>query len=116
MRKGKYGARKVALDGYTFDSEAEARRYGWLKILQSQEKITGLRVHPRYEVQPAFIICGEKYRPIVYEADFSYVDEEGSWIVEDVKGAQTSVYKIKKKLFLYNYPEAKFYEIPAKEV
>jgi len=33
-----------------------------------------------------------------YRADFTYVNEDGQPIVEDVKGFRTPVYRLKKKL------------------
>ena len=47
---------------------------------------------------------GEKVKPLKYIADFCYY-ENGRFIVEDVKGYRTEVYKIKKKLFEYKYRE-----------
>ena len=42
---------------------------------------------------------------LCYEGDFEY-QENGQWIVEDVKGAETDVWKLKRKMFLANYPTA----------
>ena len=37
-------------------------------------------------------------------ADFKYLDmERGVWVVEDVKGMRTNVYKLKLKMFLRRY-------------
>lgn len=97
----KYGAKRVKADGYSFDSLMEARRYQQLKIMQLVGVIHSLEVHPRYEILPAHIhpITGRKVRAIYYEADFRYVvTESGATIVEDVKGAQTAVFKLKRKL------------------
>ena len=41
-------------------------------------------------------------RKVVYIADFVYV-KEGQTIVEDTKGYETEVWKIKRKLMLYRY-------------
>jgi len=44
-------------------------------------------------------------------ADFQYFDVPTSKIiVEDVKGMKTEVYKIKKKLLLWRYPDINFIE------
>ena len=45
-----------------------------------------------------------------YVADFYYKDGS-QWIVEDVKGLRTEVYKRKKRLFEKKYPYINFIEI-----
>ena len=99
----KYGARKVEINGHTFDSAAEGRRYQELRLLEKAGEISNLRVHPKYELQQSFKIDGDHYAAIAYEADFTYHDSDGTIVVEDVKGVETPVYKLKKKLFLYKY-------------
>lgn len=86
--RSKYGAKRTTVDGITFASRKEARRYGDLRLLERAGEIRGLRVQPRYPI----IINGQpvKYpsgRPLVYVADFSYYDvKRGATVVEDVKG------------------------------
>ena len=89
----KYNARTVIMDGYLFGSQAEAARYGELKLLERAGEIRGLVIHPRYSLTVKDILVG------VYEADFGYVvSETETLIVEDVKGEPTPVYRLKKKL------------------
>ena len=97
----KYGNRKVTLDGFTFDSIAESRRYQELKLLLAAGEIAGLEIHPRYEIIPAYTRCdGKRIRATYYEADFSYWDKAASYVVvEDVKGFQTEGFRLKRKLF-----------------
>lgn len=107
MAKSKYGNRRVKLDGYTFDSEAEARRYRELCLLQrtNPREIVDLEVHPRFKLWAnGELIC-------TYVADFSYseLNPEGGVrriVVEDVKGVATPEFKIKAKLFesWYRFP------------
>lgn len=106
-RPNKYHARKVKLDGITFDSQAEADRYRELRLLADQGYIQRLRVHPTYLLQEPFQHNGKRIQAIHYEADFEYWDG-GVWVVEDVKGYETAVFKIKRKLFLRKYPDADF--------
>jgi hypothetical protein len=110
MRRNKYGNRKTTVDGVEFDSAAEAARYRDLKLMESCGLIRGLTLHPRYTLLEAFTDrTGQRQRAIVYEADFSYFDEDdGAWIVEDVKGVKTAVFRLKRKLFLKRYPEFVF--------
>ena len=103
-RASKYGNRKVQADGYVFDSHAESARYGQLQLMVSAGAISDLRVHPIYELQRAFVDrVGVRQRAIYYEGDFEYW-EKGKKICEDVKGTEVAVFRIKRKLFLYNYP------------
>jgi hypothetical protein len=109
QRRGKYNAQPVDLDGYHFDSLAEYRRFGELTLLQLAGEIDNLKVHPTYELQPAFTHAGDKYRAISYEADFQYRDvHTGGIVVEDSKGFETYEFKLKKKLLLYHYPGIDF--------
>jgi hypothetical protein len=112
-RRHKYGAVAVEVDGIKFDSKAEARRYGELAMLERTGAIAHLKVHPRYELQRSFTDRdGVKHRAIYYEADFEY--ERGQdFVVEDVKGHETKEYLIKKKMFLYHYPDFVYLVIKA---
>ena len=87
----KYRAVKTIVDGITFDSKAEARRYGNLKILERAGTIDSLELQPRYDLVVNGSKCG------FYKADFRY-NEDGRQVVEDVKGMKTPVYNLKKKL------------------
>jgi len=102
--------------GFTADSFAEARRYGALLLLQRAGRIRELQVHPSYTVLPAFRDRrGRRHQAVAYEADFSYL-EDGETVVEDVKGAETDVWKIKEKMFLYSHREIAFRVLPAEDV
>lgn len=100
----KFKNTRVQEDGYAFDSKAECARYYELKLMQRAGQISALRVHPSYELQPAFKDRdGKHQRAIAYEADFAYI-EGNDLVVEDVKGHETKDYKIKAKLFRYRFP------------
>jgi Protein of unknown function (DUF1064) len=102
------GNERVVIDGYAFDSVNESRRYAELLLLERANVISGMAVHPRYELQAAFSdSAGERHRAIHYEADFSY-SMGGATIVEDVKGHRTEVFKLKEKLFRFRYPSIDF--------
>lgn len=100
----KYRNKKVILDDYVFDSSAEAKRYKELKILLKVGEIKELTLQPHFLLQESFRKNGKTYRKIEYIADFQYI-ENGKVIVEDVKGMQTDVFKLKHKLFEKKYPE-----------
>jgi hypothetical protein len=43
-QRPKYGNRKTEIDGYLFDSQAEARRYKELKLMQAAGEIDTLEL------------------------------------------------------------------------
>lgn len=98
----KYHAHKTVVDGITFDSRREARRYQELKLMERAGAIRDLQRQVRFELIPAFDVDGRHYRPTTYVADFVYV-EGGREIVEDCKGFRTDVYRLKRKLFAHRY-------------
>jgi len=103
MTRNKYNAVKTVVDGITFDSKAEARRYSELKLLEAAGEITHLELQPRF---PIFIdgqdVKFPNGRTLTYVADFRYYDKTGR-VVEDCKGFKTPVYKIKKALVEHIY-------------
>lgn len=99
----KYRNKKVIVDDYIFDSIQESKRYEELKLLLKANKIQNLELQPHFLLQESFKKNGKTYRKIEYIADFKYEQEE-QVIVEDVKGIQTDVFKIKHKLFEKKYP------------
>ena len=100
----KYRNKKIIVDDYIFDSIQESKRYKELKLLLRAGEISNLELQPHFLLQDRFKKNGKTYRKIEYIADFKYI-ENGKTIVEDVKGIQTEVFKIKHKLFENKYPE-----------
>ena len=95
----KYRAIKVQDDGYTFDSKIEHSRYCELRLLQKAGEIEELQVHPAFEVRwpPS------NKRICLVELDFTYRDAKGDWHYEDVKGFDTALSKLKRKLVEAHY-------------
>lgn len=102
----KYGNRKTVVDGITFASAKEARRYGELKLMERAGLVRLLTLQPRYPLKVNDkLVC-------TYVADFSYSTANGEgggigkMIVEDAKGFKTPEYKLKAKLFeaLFGFP------------
>lgn len=113
--KNKYNAKKTVINGVQFDSRKEGIRSAVLEQMMAAGKISGLSRQVKFILQEGYTNNqGQKIRPIYYIADFMYFDrEKHCWVVEDVKGSKatlTEVYKIKKKLFGYKYPEYIFVE------
>lgn len=113
MRKNKYHARKVTVDGITFDSRKEADRWRELQLLERAGKITELKRQVKFTLIPTQRkFCNEigkdgrfkngevLERPVAYIADFAYW-QDGKYIVEDTKGVKTPEYVIKRKLMLF---------------
>lgn len=105
FNRSKYGNKKT--NGY--DSKKEAKRASELQLLVRAGAITDLKEQVKIELQPSFKCNGKTERAIAYVADFTY-NQNGQEIIEDVKGFKTDVYKIKRKLLLYKYPNIKFIE------
>ena len=104
--KNKYNNKKIILDDIIFDSQKEAKRYAVLKILLRGGEIEDLKLQPEFILQESFVKNGKKFRPITYKADFQYYSvKENKIVVEDVKGIETEVFKIKRKLFEHKFPD-----------
>ena len=101
----KYGNEKVLdADGLRFDSKAEHRRWIYLRHLEAKGEIGDLRRQVPFELIPATPKpSGGKERACVYVADFVYVNESGDEVVEDVKGAVTPEFRLKRKLMLWQH-------------
>lgn len=109
--RSKYKAKKVTVQGITFDSQKEAKRFQELYLLERAGKIKDLRRQVKFVLIPAQYepdtvgVRGGKIRGKLierecsYKADFVYI-ENGKQVVEDTKGYKTPEYKIKKKLML----------------
>jgi len=94
----KFGARKTEFMGMKFDSKWEAERYGQLHLMQENGEITDLERQVRFNI----VIDGQKI--CAYIADYTYrkpnKNGELQYIVEDAKGVETDVFRLKKKLML----------------
>jgi len=100
----KYHAKKVKVDGMTFDSKREYARWKDLQLLQRAGKIQDLRRQVRFQLcETPYDEAGfALFRGVFYKADFVYI-ENGKTIVEDCKGFRTDAYLIKKKWFYDKY-------------
>lgn len=120
----KYKSQKCIVNGITFDSRKEARRWQELLLLSRAGVIQNLQRQVKYVLIPSQYETYERYgkngnklqdgrrlieRECSYVADFVYT-EDGKLVVEDVKGVRTKEYIAKKKMMLY------FHGIRIKEV
>ncbi|MFA5714417.1 MAG: DUF1064 domain-containing protein [Candidatus Paceibacterota bacterium] len=103
----KYHARKVIIDGYTFDSLAEGNRYTELKLLAYAGEISNLEIHPYFVLFPQKYIHGKKLNAIDYTGDFRYLDGNVN-VIEEVKGMMTRDAVLRINLFQRLHPEYEF--------
>lgn len=117
--KNKYHAKKITVDGETFDSQKEYQRWCQLRMIQKAGEIEGLQRQVTYTLIPEQreqskdvfrrgVKAGQPKpgkvleKAVTYKADFVYF-ERGREVVEDVKGFKTKDYVIKRKLMLWKY-------------
>lgn len=108
----KYKARRTEYDGIVYDSMLEAQVAERLDTLMSDRQSIHIVFWQRqipYELIPRH----GKDRAVVYKADFWVLvidgdndDDEGKVLIIEVKGYETAVWNLKRKLFLHLYPEA----------
>lgn len=89
----KYRAIPTLVDGIRFASKAEAARYSELKLLQQAGQVQWFIRQPSFDLPAG----------LRYVADFLVRWADGSVSVEDVKGMETEVFKMKRKLFEQQY-------------
>lgn len=75
-----------------FPSRREARRYDVLRQKEELGVISRLGLQPKYEI----VINGEKVCTVVL--DFKYLEYGVTWVVEDSKGHDNAMSKLKRKL------------------
>lgn len=121
----KYQNKKITVEGKTFDSIKEYRRFCQLEIMEKAGEISDLKCQVKFVLIPAQREeTGEVYtkgknkgqpklgkvieKECAYIADFTY-KQDGKLVVEDVKGyrdAKSAGYAkfiIKRKMMLYFY-------------
>lgn len=97
----KYKAKPCQVGAEKYRSKRERDRHRELLMLQRAGKIAGLMREVPFHLIDGIKIDGEaRRRPAVrYVADFVYSDvTSGRVVVEDAKGMQTPVYRLKKHL------------------
>lgn len=110
--QNKYHAKKTFIDGQKYDSKKEARRGEELKMLERIGMISDLKFQVPFILQDGFRHNGKAVLAIKYVADSTYT-EKGRQIVEDTKSPFTrknSLYQVKRKMFLFRYPDLIFRE------
>lgn len=106
----KYGAVPTLVDGIKFASKKEANRYRELRLLEKAGEIWDLELQPKFPLsvpstpgylRGAFRKCIDANGTVrlgEYRGDFKYRDKRTiPYVVEDVKGFKTPLYRWKKK-------------------
>lgn len=115
-KKHKYNAKKVVIDGISFDSIVESEYYTEvIKPGIETGEILKVDFHPKYVLVPKYVahINGKerKFQQMTYSADFRIFYADGTEKVIDIKGMIPAEFNIKCKLFLYLYDDVDFYII-----
>ena len=136
IRNAKKTVLEVNGKPHTFDSQAEALRYRELEQMQRAGIVKEIELQPVFTLQPGYWkcsdcheiwgsldlkkgccrICGKKLkktRARVYRADFRVTYFDGHQEIEDVKGMETEMFRFKRDLFEYRYPELSLKVVPA---
>lgn len=124
------------IDNILFDSKAEGMYYLYLKDLEKDGCIRDLTLQQKFLIHPRFqfvdpVKRGKKrYKKSIlaatyYIPDFTFtvrmpfsliagpvnlILNPGEQVVVDVKGMRTALYRLKRKMFLRQYPELVFIE------
>lgn len=101
--KSKYGSKKCEIDGHSFDSIMEGRFYVHLLLEKQKGNVKEFELQPKFLLQESFKKNGVTIRAINYFADFLVTYYDGTKVVYDVKGRETTDFKIKRKMFDYKY-------------
>lgn len=117
----KFNTKKIVVDGITFDSKKEARRYKELCLMERSCEITDLQRQVKFVLIPAQYETYERYgkkgqrlkdgkrcveKECAYIADFVY-KKDGYLVVEDAKGYRNpstsgyAYFALKRKLMLW---------------
>lgn len=132
FHRHKFNATRTVVEGVSFASKREAKRYGQLKALEKAGKIRDLELQPKFVFQSrqliatdlsmpehdtrSVLIRSDRYpngRVASYKADFRYIDvATGESIVEDAGSHATHKEAQKLRVALVEY----FYGVKVREV
>lgn len=64
-----------------------------------------ITLQPKLTLQPKFKRDGKTVLPVTYTPDFLTIDKDGIKVYWDAKGQSTQQGDLRRKLYLYRYPE-----------
>lgn len=108
LRGNKYSAQPEWVNGIRFASRREAKRYRQLLLLARAGEIINLELQPKFPLgtdEAPVLLRSARYpngRRASYFADFAYL-EKGERVVEDTKGMDTPLSKLKRAVVEAQY-------------
>ena len=115
----KYRNEKTVVNGIAFDSRLEAERFRQLLLLEQAGEISGLKLQYGLQINPPWTNphTGAKLKGSTYYADFAYIDTRShKMVIEDTKGVETDVFRLKWNLAQRLYPEYEFRKVTRRDV
>lgn len=132
MYNGHFKPKPIETEYGHFDSKSEYERYLLLLDMERNGLITDLKRQVTYELLPQQTKVVRKAlktkikdvikiveRPMTYTCDFTYLDSEGNYIVEEFKGSRYCIddsIRIKKKLLYYVHGIELKFSFPPKKI
>ncbi len=108
-KANKYGAKKTVFNGLKYDSKGEAGYAQELELLLKAGEIS------KVERQKTFPLFGRNGGKVTtHRVDFLVTLLDGTQEVREYKGWETDSWRIKRNLFVDNYPDIQYVVITAK--
>lgn len=109
-RANKYGAQRTIFNGLKYDSKGEAGHAQELDLRLKAGEIS------KVERQRTFPLYGKNGGRIAsHRVDFLVTYPDGHQEVEEFKGFETEIWRLKRNLFVDNYPEIKYWVITSRK-
>lgn len=89
----KYGNKRTIIDGINFHSKKEANRYLELKLLLKRGHIADLELQPSYQI----VLSGIRICKVILDFRYKLIPSNLT-VIEDVKGHDTAMSKLKRKM------------------
>lgn len=119
MSYQKYGNKSIVVNGIKFQSKLESERYEQLMLLERAGEISGLKLQFGLQINPPWTnpYTGAKLKGSMYYADFFYIDNRNNkMIIEDTKGVETDVFRLKWNLVQSLYPQYEFRKVRREDI
>jgi sporulation protein YlmC with PRC-barrel domain len=104
----KYNNKKVEYEGIKFDSKMERDYYKYLLENRYKMGIRKIELQVPFILQEKYIHNNKTVRAIKYVTDFKITYTCGDIKYIDVKGKETDIFKLKKKMLLHKYKDIDF--------
>lgn len=108
ITQSKYKNKKKNVDGIDFHSGDEADFYSWLKMLVRVKDVLAFEKQVKFELFAWAPKAERKKMPFYMLVDFLVTIPSGEKQCWEYKGFETREWKIKKSVFVANYPTMKY--------